>query len=526
MKLTLPQLSFSEKLAEFDYWITPSLKNIRASNRYKEVQRNVCQLIEIIGSNTKEFEEYSEFTPKKIGNAIVLHITELDVAPKVHIIEALATFLFLVTGKSDNNVKCQFPLFLRDIVRVNVFPKVLSSQKKKLLSWSEIPREIKSDRLAKLVADLNGFPEVQLEILTQYISFILDDESYLKSFWTIGKTFFEMKKVGFEKDFLLPLIVFQVRGSVSASGGHEPEDYLRDRMKEWGLLADKDFNSCDIIIHEVSQPNQEVQISIGENESPEDVLEKIEESVKKKTRAYDFVLPYNVVGWEQRLFVQCQFYAGDSGSVSHKNVDQTRTSRDYVKTRRNNPIFLEYIDGAGYFSSLLGDLKKIISMPDTEDFFQVRTSVIKLRGKLQQIGFLTPLEVIHAWALNNGDVFAIFKYLVNEGYTEAEIERVLTNPCFMREGGIIEVDERMIETSRRYLLLDFIALKGSKFSEVAKVSGVILVPAFGHFHGIRLEEITQKIISSAGKFREDWLQSGLIFQDIQFLADQGWIIQR
>ena len=36
-----------------------------------------------------------------------------------------------------------------------------------------------------------------------------------------------MKEFGKEKDLLKPLVVFQVRGSVSATGGHGPEEFLK-----------------------------------------------------------------------------------------------------------------------------------------------------------------------------------------------------------------------------------------------------------------------------------------------------------
>jgi hypothetical protein len=71
-----------------------------------------------------------------------------------------------------------------------------------------------------------------------------------------------------------------------------------------------------------------------------------------KTRAYDFILPYKTEGWEPKLFVQCQFYAGDSGSVSHKVVDQTRSSRPLTLVDYPNARFVEYLDGAGYYASL------------------------------------------------------------------------------------------------------------------------------------------------------------------------------
>jgi hypothetical protein len=558
MKLTLPQLSFDEKLDEFDFWLTPSLIEIRASNRYNEVQISICSLIEIIGSTTDKFKSFKKFSAEIIAKAIKEHIKKLEVEEKVKIVEDLATFLFLVTGKSDNNSKCQFPIFLRDVARISSYPRVQSSKGAKSLSITEIPREIKSDKMARLVGELSPFPEKQFEFLSQYIKFVIDKDFYLKSLWTIGNTYFKMKEIGFEKDFLQPMIIFQVRGSVSASGGHEPEDILRERMLEWGLKPNVDFNNSDIVItdlavidkkadlsklrEDISQPHlimgqslafdepKEVLVEVSTEDTVETVIEKaqvaMQDEIKGKTRAYDFVLPFKVEGWDQKIFVQCQFYAGDSGSVSHKNVDQTRTSRDFVKTKRSNPIFLEYIDGAGYFSSLWGDLKKILAMRDTEDFFQVRTAVIKLRGKLQALGFLTRLEVIHAWALNNGNLDKIIKYLTEDGYSKDEIKRVTSDQFFRIRNKRLFFDDSVIELSRRYLLLDFIAKKGKRFTDYEKMTGIILVPAYGKFFGLRIEDIISEIVPVSGKFQKQWIQSGIIFKDIQFLADKGWIAQR
>ena len=97
-----------------------------------------------------------------------------------------------------------------------------------------------------------------------------------------------------------------------ASGGHEPENRLRKLLSDWGLQADVDYNINDVIVSGEKSDRQ------------------------SKTRAFDFVVPYKTVGWnpnwDNRIFIQCQFYAGDSGSVSHKNVDQTRSSREYIKS--------------------------------------------------------------------------------------------------------------------------------------------------------------------------------------------------
>src|SRR5690554_1603546 len=103
MKLYLPTLSFNEKLEEFDFWITPSLGDIRKSSRYNEVQSSVCSLIEIIGKTTNNFESFELFSPKSIALSIVNNIKDLNSSEKINITNALSAFLFLVTGKSDNN---------------------------------------------------------------------------------------------------------------------------------------------------------------------------------------------------------------------------------------------------------------------------------------------------------------------------------------------------------------------------------------------------------------------------------------
>ena len=147
-------------------------------------------------------------------------------------------------------------------------------------------------------------------LLEQFVSFLLLGEGAVRQFWSLGYSDCHLKqfKQGYERDLLSPIVVFKVRGSVSASGGHKPESMLRDHLTEWGLDPGVDFNRDDIVVDGGAR-----------------------KATNEKTRAFDFVLPYRSPGWfpewQRRVFVQSQFYAGDSGSVSHKNVDQTATSR-------------------------------------------------------------------------------------------------------------------------------------------------------------------------------------------------------
>ena len=111
--------------------------------------------------------------------------------------------------------------------------------------------------------------------------------------------------------------------------------------------------------------------------------------------------------------------------MSHKNLDQTSTSRTAVLEILGSPRFVEYVDGAGYFSSLNCDLKKLLDMPTTASFFQLRSASIRLRRELQHVGFLMPIEVEHAAIRTDGSQVEVRRVLAKEGYSPAKIQRCI-----------------------------------------------------------------------------------------------------
>ncbi len=381
MRLPERSLSLDQALSEFDVWITPTLGEIRDTARFNREMERVVSVFEVLESATRAFASPEACDPAAISKTYVALLTGQASTRAFETLEALASVLFLVTGKSDNNAKCQLPVFFRDSARWRSLPYVRQKRRDSGASLSEIaiPRELKAEKLMSIIAGLQGFPDVQQKLLEAFIRFILSDERYISQLWSVGRSYFGLKDVGKERDLLSPLVVFQVRGSVSASGGHEPEGILRGYLAEWGLEPDADYNLSDVVVSSPPQGGAGAAAEIDQR--------------RGKTRAYDFVLPFRAAAWRSRIFIQCQFYAGDSGSVSHKNVDQTTSSRAAVRSSHPDALFVEYVDGAGYFSSLNGDLKTLLSMATTRAFFQVRSAPVKLRREVQRIGFLTPLEV-------------------------------------------------------------------------------------------------------------------------------------
>ena len=506
MLLSIEKTDIETRFSEFDLWITAKLTEIKDSDKYALELKEIMMWLDVIANHTNDFDVSNKLTAEVLTQAILDKVNEYTDQKEIEKeIVSAASLLFLVTGKSDNNCKCQFPIFLRDKMRVDSIPKVKKKNGEPTLSTTSIPREIKSTRVAKLISELNDFKDSQKLFLGEYISFILDEPEFLNSFWSIGKSYVSMKEFNLHEEFLMPLVVFKIRGSVSASGGHDPENILRELMTSWGLESEIDFNTTDVVIGKEGTGR------------------------KVKTRAYDFVLPYNLENWEAQIFIQCQFYAGDSGSVSHKNVDQTRTSRDYTKTKFNNPIFIEFLDGAGYFSSLNGDLKTLLSMEDTADFFQLRTAAFKLRRALQDIRFLTPLDFVHSLFVNDYSLNNSVEQLIHEGYPREEINRVIEKTkrlaiVDVNNKGYCSVDSNFKKNAISYFLYDQLLLKSSTLNKRDITGGVILVPGANQIQGIKLSDIPQLIIEESGVLREYLGQSANLLSEIELLAERQYIM--
>lgn len=318
--------------------------------------------------------------------------------------------------------------------------------------------------------------------LRAYIELILATEHELRQAWALSKTFTFLEKdddnsaiESLSTSLIQAIATFQVRGSFTASLGHVNEATLREKLLLLGLVADVDFNRNDVDVSAILSATEPEEVS-----APEDVP-------VGKVRAYDFILPFRVPGWGEkpRLFIQSQFYEGDSGSVSHKVVDQTSSSRIQTRESYPNSAFLEYLDGAGYADALRGDLGHMLKFESTEDFIQVKSILVRLRRALQQIGFLTPLEIEHAVLLSpDGDLQGVRQYLENDGYSPDEITRAIQSAIV---GGNIHSEENRLTIAperlpiaRARLLLDLVVLSAQLLNVPHEdAETVYIVPGYG-----------------------------------------------
>lgn len=505
MKLHNYDETLEEKMSEFDIWVTPSLGEIRDMPQFQINLDNVKYGFDVMADITDNFGDISKCASLSIAKNTIKLLEGKIIKEKEKILNAIYEVLLLVTGKTDNNLKCQFPLLLRNTYGLNVYP-----QKNNSGEWiqKQLPRTIQTDAVTRILIQSTGNADFQEKFLESYIHLIISDELYAKQLWSLGEAYCTQKKLGNERALLSPLVVFQSRGSITATQGHIPENILRSYMIDWGLSAGDDFNMQDV--------------EIGE------IIGNIEVDSKIKKRKYDFILPYRSRDDGAKIFIQSQFYAGDSGSVSHKVVDQTDSSREVTIKKFPQAVFIEYLDGAGYFSALNGDLQRMLAKPTTKNFIQINSAPLKLRRELQGIDFITTLEIEHAVMMTDGKRASVESYLYNDGYSQNEIN-IAVNNAIDRQLIIGEEDLFILpkreEIVRRYCLLDVIANYGQPIPS-DKQTGFLIVPGYSIYWGMPQAEVIKKALEIMPILNKIWKTHTMPFDDIQWLIEKGFVKSR
>ncbi|WP_155419365.1 hypothetical protein [Chromobacterium subtsugae] len=510
MHLPPETLTTEEQLAEFDQWLTAKLERIKESSKFASEIDALCDCINKIAPYLDNFQSFSNCSIDNLCDASISASLDLAVGDEIsddeervaNFYNSFFNLLFLTSGATDNNLKNHFLIKLNEGGISPLIPKRSTSKSIIKYRLFDIPSTTKSDLIAKLLASclvgshssyislVKTEPVFDLRIyhdifFKEYVSLILEENEDVMQFWAICRSYINLNNISKDIDYgrylLNSCTIFKVRGSVSASSGHVTEEILRDKLKLIGLQPEIDFNISDVTIGE------EVVLEDGKR--------------KKKTRAYDFIIPYKIEKWEPRpkLFIQSQFYAGDSGSVSHKVVDQTQSARHFTLGKYPNARFVEYLDGAGYYAALRGDLAHMLTFENTASFFQVKSIFIRLRREFQNIEYLTPVEFEHAiMTTDTPSKDAICTTLRTDGYSKCEIERIeeflLVNNYISISDGMYNIMDNRIATPRRLLIIDVAAKNGYHFDgKTNKNNNILLIPGYGKNFGILQSDLARKV---------------------------------
>ena len=497
MKLNKHIYTEKEKLSEFDRWITPSLGDIKDSIEFGKVLAGLEEGFNSLSQYTNSFSTLETCSSYYIAENITTRIGQVNDIQS-HLANVFNAIL-LSTGKTYNNLKCQYPLVLNKLFESGEIPACQNGE----ITLIKIPRVFDLDKVVMHFESLSAYQDMLAPQLKSYLDLLLSDKQYVSQLYSLGTSYCKLKEAGHSSNLLASIAIFQSRGSITAKAGHEPERKLRSYMADWGLSAGTDYNTDDIDIYGL----------LG-----------IKKKKNDKARKYDFIVPFRSKSEGKKLFVQCQFYAGDSGSVSHKVVDQTDASRKQTLKFYPNAVFVEYLDGAGYFSSLNGDLKKMLAKKTTKAFIQVRTAPVKFRRELQEIDFLTPLEIEHAILAGNNNEAKLIDFLQEQGYNKEEISRSL-GVCKAANLLAFNNDNYAIKEERRdiiikYCLLDCIANFGHSIN-VSKEKGILYVPGFSNNWGMSQTNLLE---SFNREFPNIELSAKDILEKIEWLIDNEFVI--
>lgn len=504
MRLKEYQASLNEKMSEFDMWVTPSLGEIRDTEQFKINLALLKTGFDYIYKITDGFASVQFCSAHSMAENALLCIREMSLENARIFLDDICNVLLLATGKTDNNLKCQFPLMLKNSVGISSYPQKMSSG---LWKDKALPRTLQMSDVTKIIVSLFEKENYQRIFMESYFQLIISDEDYAKQLWCLGNAYAIQKSNGNENYLLGSIVVFQSRGSITATKGHIPESILRGYMSEWGLTPGEDFNLQDV--------------EIG------DFLSEVETDAQLKKRKYDFIIPFRSRKTGAKIFIQSQFYAGDSGSVSHKVVDQTDSTRAVTLRKFPGAVFVEYLDGAGYFSSLNGDLRKMLAKETTKDFIQIRTAPLKLRRELQGIHFLTTLEIEHAILQTNGVKAAVVELLMQDGYAEQEVKLSIHNAVIhndlIEKNSCLMICQRRVETVRKYCLLDIIANYGEPVP-VGKGVGYLYVAGYQTHWGMPQNKAISIALQKCPQLNALWQDKEIPFNDLQWLLDNGFVV--
>ena len=191
MKLRHYDESLEEKISEFDIWVTPSLGEIRDMPQFKVNLNGMKRGFDYMAQITNNFDSISSCSSSALAHNTVNLILGQNEEEKRTILNCICGVLLLVTGKTDNNLKCQFPLLLRNTYGIYEYPQKNNSGR-----WikKQMPRTLQVDIVTKIIIQADGKVEFQKRFLESYFHLIISDEEYAKQLWSFGTAYYLQKQ--------------------------------------------------------------------------------------------------------------------------------------------------------------------------------------------------------------------------------------------------------------------------------------------------------------------------------------------
>jgi hypothetical protein len=74
MKLKLKQLALEDRVKEFDDWVTPTLGDIKDTDKFVSERFSIALAIETLGGKINNFAKLDDTKPDKLAESIIEHL--------------------------------------------------------------------------------------------------------------------------------------------------------------------------------------------------------------------------------------------------------------------------------------------------------------------------------------------------------------------------------------------------------------------------------------------------------------------
>ena len=74
--------------------------------------------------------------------------------------------------------------------------------------------------VTKTIVQLTGQDDYRRIFVESYFHLIVSDEDYAKQLWSLGNAYVTQKEVGTADALISSIVIFQSRGSITATQGH------------------------------------------------------------------------------------------------------------------------------------------------------------------------------------------------------------------------------------------------------------------------------------------------------------------
>ena len=273
------------------------------------------------------------------------------------------------------------------------------------------------------------------------------------------------------KKFLKILTKFDSKGKQAQNRGKKAENMVKEKLVEYGLEIDVDFNTSDLDVFDQVSKKLQVECDCGKI-SQDQVNKKIEEMKKHIKANSNFKRKSDIVLYldNPSLLIQSTFYTSDVASIADATADELNDERELIEKGTSGTgieiKLIGLIDGPGLAITIsFTRVLRVLNAPN--DFFQIRTVPTKLRDLIHKSNNSLPIDIevgIYSkkgdFEIEENDLIKQLEQIYNSKIMwKNEIDRWASRNKISKDGSKIKTNPIRKDIIKKYLILDLLIIQ-------------------------------------------------------------------